>query len=63
VAAFVAQRIRFGGIAQLVESTLNAWVRAGNLAPLSSADDAISVDHAARNSAAALLPEIALKAS
>lgn len=63
VAAFVAQRIRFGGIAQLVEATLNAWVRAGNLAPLSSADDAISVDHAARNSAAALLPEIALKAS
>ncbi|MGD9837336.1 MAG: 1-deoxy-D-xylulose-5-phosphate reductoisomerase [Afipia sp.] len=63
VAAFVAQKIRFGGIAQLVEATLNAWVRAGNLAPLSSADDAISVDHAARNSAAALLPEIALKAS
>jgi len=63
VAAFVAQKIRFGGIAQLVEATLNAWVRAGNLAPLSSADDAISVDHAARNSAAALLPQIALKAS
>jgi len=63
VAAFVAQKIRFGGIAQLVEATLNAWVRGGNLAPLSSADDAISVDHAARNSAAALLPQIALKAS
>ncbi|MBN9596256.1 MAG: 1-deoxy-D-xylulose-5-phosphate reductoisomerase [Afipia sp.] len=63
VAAFVAQKVRFGGIAQLVEATLNAWVRAGNLSPLSSADDAISVDHAARNSAAALLPEIALKAS
>lgn len=63
VAAFVAQKIRFGGIAQLVEATLNAWVRAGNLAPLSSADDAISVDHAARNSAVTLLPQIALKAS
>jgi len=63
VAAFVAQKIRFGGIAQLVEATLNAWVRGGNLAPLSSADDAISVDHDARNSAAALLPQIALKAS
>ncbi|MFT6671393.1 MAG: 1-deoxy-D-xylulose-5-phosphate reductoisomerase [Afipia broomeae] len=63
VAAFVAQRIRFGGIAQLVEATLNNWVRAGNLAPLTSADDAISVDHDARNSAAALLPQIALKAS
>ncbi|HEX7883182.1 MAG TPA: 1-deoxy-D-xylulose-5-phosphate reductoisomerase, partial [Afipia sp.] len=45
VAAFVAQKIRFGGIAQLVEATLNKWVRAGNLAPLTSADDAISVDH------------------
>ncbi|HEX7791608.1 MAG TPA: 1-deoxy-D-xylulose-5-phosphate reductoisomerase, partial [Afipia sp.] len=63
VAAFVAQQIRFGGIAQLVEATLNKWVRAGNLAPLTSADDAISVDHDARNSAAALLPQIALKAS
>ena len=63
VAAFVAQRIRFGGIAQLVEATLNNWVRTGNLAPLTSADDAISVDHDARNSAAALLPQIALKAS
>ena len=63
VAAFVAQRIRFGGIAQLVEATLNNWVRAGNLAPLTSADDAISVDHDARNNAAALLPQIALKAS
>ena len=63
VAAFVAQRIRFGGIAQLVEATLNNWVRAENLAPLTSADDAISVDHDARNSAAALLPQIALKAS
>lgn len=63
VAAFVAQKIRFGGIAQLVEATLNAWVRAGNLAPLSSADDAISVDHSARNSAVTLLPQIALKAS
>lgn len=63
VAAFVAQRIRFGGIAQLVEATLNNWVRAGNLAPLTSADDAISIDHDARNSAAALLPQIALKAS
>jgi 1-deoxy-D-xylulose-5-phosphate reductoisomerase len=63
VAAFVAQKIRFGGIAQLVEATLNHWVRAGNLAPLTSADDAISVDHDARNRAVTLLPQIALKAS
>lgn len=63
VAAFVAQKIRFGGIAQLVEATLNAWVRGGNQAPLTSADDAISVDHDARNKAVTLLPQIALKAS
>ena len=50
-------------IARLVEATMNDWVRSGNLAPLSSADDAISVDHNARNKAASLLPQIALKAS
>jgi len=63
VAAFVKEQIRFGAIARLVEETLNAWIRAGNLAPLSSADDAISVDHKARNLAATLLPQIAAKAS
>ncbi len=63
VAAFVAGKIRFGGIARLVEATLNDWIRSGNRAPLASADDAISVDHVARNKAAALLPQIALKAS
>jgi 1-deoxy-D-xylulose-5-phosphate reductoisomerase len=63
VAAFIAQTIRFGAIARLVEATMNAWVRAGNLAPLSSADDAIAVDHNARNMARGLLPEIAAKAS
>ena len=63
VAAFIAGQIRFGSIARLVEATMNDWIRAGNLAPLSSADDAISVDYNARNRAAALLPQIALKAS
>jgi 1-deoxy-D-xylulose-5-phosphate reductoisomerase len=63
VAAFIAQRIRFGAIARLVEDTLNGWIRAGNLAPLSSADDAIAVDHNARKMAATLLPQIAAKAS
>ncbi|ETR75300.1 1-deoxy-D-xylulose 5-phosphate reductoisomerase [Afipia sp. P52-10] len=63
VAAFVAQSIRFGAIARLVEATMNAWVRGGNLAPLTSADDAIAVDHNARNMARSLLPEIAAKAS
>ena len=63
VAAFIAGQIRFGAIARLVEGTMDAWVRAGNLAPLTSADDAISVDHKARKLAASLLPEIAAKAS
>ena len=63
VAAFIAGKIRFGAIARLVEATMNDWVRSGNLAPLTSADDAISVDHNARNRAASLLPQIALKAS
>ncbi|OYU90390.1 MAG: 1-deoxy-D-xylulose-5-phosphate reductoisomerase [Bradyrhizobiaceae bacterium PARB1] len=63
VAAFITGKIRFGAIARLVEATMNEWVRAGNLAPLSSADDAISVDHKARKLAANLLPEIAAKVS
>jgi 1-deoxy-D-xylulose-5-phosphate reductoisomerase len=63
VAAFIAGKIKFGAIARLVEATMNDWIRSGNLAPLTSADDAISVDHDARNKAASLLPQIALKAS
>jgi 1-deoxy-D-xylulose-5-phosphate reductoisomerase len=63
VAAFISGKIRFGAIARLVEATLDSWTRSGNLAPLSSADDAITVDHSARNKAATLLPQIALKAS
>jgi 1-deoxy-D-xylulose-5-phosphate reductoisomerase len=63
VAAFIAGKIRFGAIARLVEATMNDWVRSGNLSPLTSADDAIAVDHIARNKAATLLPQIAAKAS
>ncbi len=63
VAAFIAGKIKFGAIARLVEATMDAWIRSGNLAPLTSADDAIAVDHNARNKAATLLPQIALKAS
>jgi 1-deoxy-D-xylulose-5-phosphate reductoisomerase len=63
VAAFIGGRIRFGAIARLVEATMEAWIRSGNLAPLTSADDAIAVDHTARNKAATLLPQIAAKAS
>ncbi|HLG82132.1 MAG TPA: 1-deoxy-D-xylulose-5-phosphate reductoisomerase [Bradyrhizobium sp.] len=63
VAAFIAGKIRFGAIARLVEATIDSWVRSSNLAPLHSADEAIAVDHNARNLAASLLPQIALKAS
>lgn len=63
VSAFMAGKIKFGAIARLVEATLEAWIRSGNLMALASADDAIAVDHKARNKAATLLPEIALKAS
>src|SRR3974390_3330509 len=62
-AAFIAAKNRFGAIARLVEATLEAWIRSGNLAPPTSADDAMAIDHNARNKAAALLPQIALKAS
>src|SRR6201994_1682055 len=63
VAAFIAGRIRFGAIARLVEATMESWIRTSNMAAMASADDAIAVDHIARNMAATLLPQIALKAS
>jgi 1-deoxy-D-xylulose-5-phosphate reductoisomerase len=63
VAAFIAGKIRFGAIARLVEATIDSWIRSSNLAPLHSADEAIAVDHSARNLASSLLPQIALKAS
>ncbi|MCO5129685.1 MAG: 1-deoxy-D-xylulose-5-phosphate reductoisomerase [Xanthobacteraceae bacterium] len=62
VAAFIARQIRFGAIARLVEATLEHWIAGGHLAPLTSADDAIAVDHDARRLAASLLPQIAAKA-
>jgi len=63
VAAFIAGQIRFGVIARLVEATLEDWTRSGNLAPLTCADDAITIDHEARKRATRLLSQIALKAS
>jgi 1-deoxy-D-xylulose-5-phosphate reductoisomerase len=63
VAAFIGGQIRFGAIARLVEATMDGWMRSGNMAPLTSADEVIAVDHKARNMAATLLPQIALKAS
>jgi 1-deoxy-D-xylulose-5-phosphate reductoisomerase len=42
---------------------MDAWNRSGDRSALTSADDAIAVDHNARNKAVTLLPQIALKAS
>lgn len=63
VAAFLDRKIPFGGIARLVEATLNAMVREGSAMSPKTVEDALSVDHIARNSALAILPQIAVKAS
>jgi 1-deoxy-D-xylulose-5-phosphate reductoisomerase len=63
VAAFIGGKIRFGGIARLVEATLNAAARDGSAQGPATVEDALSIDHNARNVAASLLPQIALKAS
>jgi 1-deoxy-D-xylulose-5-phosphate reductoisomerase len=62
VAAFLAGRIRFGGIAAIVDATLDRLAGQGLKTPASVAD-ARSIDHLARERAAALLPEFAGKAS
>jgi 1-deoxy-D-xylulose-5-phosphate reductoisomerase len=61
VDAFLNGRIGFGGIARLVEATMNAAARTNALPK--TADDALSIDHSSRNMARGLLPEIAAKAS
>jgi 1-deoxy-D-xylulose-5-phosphate reductoisomerase len=63
VAAFVDHPLPFTGNAGLVEATMEAFAREGVGLPFQTADDALAVDHVARNRAVALLPEIAAKAS
>src|SRR3569623_1200609 len=63
VASFLDRKIPFGGIARLVEATLEALVSKGTAKAPQSADEALAVDHTARKTAAGLLPQIALKAS
>ena len=63
VAAFLGRKIGFGGIARLVEATMNAAAREGSTRAPASVDEALAVDHTARNIAVTLLPQIALKAS
>jgi 1-deoxy-D-xylulose-5-phosphate reductoisomerase len=61
VAAFIAGRIGFGGIAELVEATLGAAERRNATAEPQDIDEALAVDHMARSLAHDLLPEIAAK--
>jgi 1-deoxy-D-xylulose-5-phosphate reductoisomerase len=63
VAAFIGEKIRFGAIAGIVEATMNAMVRDGAARAPASVEDVLAIDHNARNTAATLLPQIALKAS
>ncbi len=63
VGEFVAGRLGFGGIAALVEATLEAAERRGETAEPQSIGEALGIDHNARRLAADLLPEIAAMAS
>lgn len=63
VAAFLAGRLGFAGIAMLVEATLLAAERRGLAAIPASIEDALAIDHGARKLAAELLPDIAVRAS
>jgi 1-deoxy-D-xylulose-5-phosphate reductoisomerase len=62
VQEFIGQRLRFTGIAALVEATLEAANRHALREP-QSVEEALAVDHTARSLAAELLPEIAVMAS
>jgi 1-deoxy-D-xylulose-5-phosphate reductoisomerase len=63
VAAFVDRRLGFGGIADLVEATLDAAERRNVMAEPQDIDEALTIDHMARSLAQDLLPEIAAKSS
>jgi 1-deoxy-D-xylulose-5-phosphate reductoisomerase len=62
VREFVSRRLGFGGIAALVEATLDAIERREGIAEPQSIEDAVAVDRNARRVAADLLPEIAAMA-
>ena len=61
VAAFIGRQIGFGGIAELVEATLDAAEQRNATAEPQDIDEALAVDHMARALARDLLPEIAAK--
>jgi 1-deoxy-D-xylulose-5-phosphate reductoisomerase len=63
VREFVGRRLGFAAIPALAEATLEAIDRSGITAEPASLEEAVGIDQAARRMAAALLPEIAAKAS
>jgi 1-deoxy-D-xylulose-5-phosphate reductoisomerase len=63
VAAFLNRKIGFGGIAALVEATLDAAERRNAMAEPQDIDEALAIDHMARSLACDLMPEIAAKSS
>ena len=63
VREFVGRRLGFTGIPALVEATLDAAARRGEMAEPQSVEEAVAVDHNARRLALGLLPEIAAMAS
>jgi 1-deoxy-D-xylulose-5-phosphate reductoisomerase len=63
VMQFLAGRISFPAITEMVEQTLSLAARRGLTKEPDSVGAALDIDHAARELALALLPEIAAKAS
>jgi 1-deoxy-D-xylulose-5-phosphate reductoisomerase len=63
VAAFLSHKLGFGGIADLVEASLNAADRRNALAEPRNVDEALAVDQMARSLAQDLVPEIAAKST
>jgi 1-deoxy-D-xylulose-5-phosphate reductoisomerase len=63
VREFVARNLSFAGIPALVEATLDAADRRGEMIEPQSVEQALAVDHNARRLAINLLPEIAAMAS
>jgi 1-deoxy-D-xylulose-5-phosphate reductoisomerase len=63
VREFIDRNLGFTGIAALVEATLDAMERRGEMAEPQSVEEALAVDHNARRLASDLLPEIAAMAS
>jgi 1-deoxy-D-xylulose-5-phosphate reductoisomerase len=61
VAAFIGRKIGFGGIAALVEATIDAAERRNAVSEPQDIDEALAIDHMARSLAHDLLPEIAAK--